>query len=318
MLGKRVLEFVQTHRVDAVVLCDWGGFNGRLLPHLHRLGIPVLYYFPPRSWERTGSGGLGIARFVSRVATPFPWSAKRLLAAGCKAEWVGHPSLEDVRSKEERRALRTEFGVEEKQLLIALFPGSRRSELRILAPRLAKCAELLRARRSLRFIAVVPQQMMLEARSHLPEWIPIVTNRASDLLAASDLAIVKTGTATLEAALAGTPQIAIYDGSTVQRVEWFLLWAWKRIPYIAMPNVILQRMAVPEVLGRDCRPGKLKLAVESLLDDEAARRRMLDAYAEVSQALGSELPLPATERTVQILEEMLGEATRGTPARADA
>ena len=317
MLGQRVLEFVQTHPVDAVVLCDWGGFNGRILPHFHRLGIPVLYYFPPRSWARTGTAGLGIARFVTRVATPFPWSASRLLAADCKAEWVGHPSLEDVHPKEERRALRAEFGVDENQSLIALFPGSRRSEIRILAPRLARTAELLRAHRSMRFIAVVPKQMRLEARSYLPEWIPILTDRAGDLLLASDVAIVKTGTATLEAVLAGAPQIAIYDGSAVQRVEWFLLWTWKRIKYIAMPNVILQRMAVPELLGLDCRPEKIERAVVSLLDDETVRSRMLSDYSEISRALGSELPVPATERTAQILEEMLREVKRGIPAHAD-
>ena len=213
--------------------------------------------------------------------------------------------------------MRAEFGVDENQSLIALFPGSRRSEIRILAPRLARTAELLRAHRSMRFIAVVPKQMRLEARSYLPEWIPILTDRAGDLLLASDVAIVKTGTATLEAVLAGAPQIAIYDGSAVQRVEWFLLWTWKRIKYIAMPNVILQRMAVPELLGLDCRPEKIERAVVSLLDDETVRSRMLSDYSEISRALGSELPVPATERTAQILEEMLREVKRGIPAHAD-
>src|ERR1043166_5874144 len=170
-LGKQALEFLRTHPVDAAVLCDWGGFNGRMLRHLREMGIPVLYYFPPRSWQRTGLPGLGIAQLVTRVATPFRWSANRLLAAGCRAEWVGHPLLENIRPKEQRRALRAEFGVAKNEQLIALLPGSRRSEIRVLAPTLAKTAAQLKARRPLRFAAVVSEQLKNEARQFLPEWI---------------------------------------------------------------------------------------------------------------------------------------------------
>ena len=274
------------------------------------------YYFPPRSWQRTGSAGLGIAKFVTRVATPFQWSATRLQAAGCRAEWVGHPSFEDVCSDAKRHALRAEFQAGETQPLIALLPGSRRSEIRILAPRLAWTAELLRAGRSMRFVAVVPEQMKEEARSYLPEWIPVLTDRARELLLACDAAIVKTGTATLEAALAGAPQVAVYDVSQMARVEWYLLWAWKRIPYIAMPNIILQRMAVPELLGLNCQPEKIASAVTSLLNDNAVRSRMLGDYAEICRALGSDLPMSATERTAEVLEEMLGGVRGAVPIHA--
>src|SRR3954469_12955971 len=72
-LGSELRRFVRTNRVDLAVLCDWGGFNGRALRALHALGIPTLYYFPPRSWQRTGAPGLGIVPYVTRVATPFEW-----------------------------------------------------------------------------------------------------------------------------------------------------------------------------------------------------------------------------------------------------
>ena len=118
-LGKLLLEFVRTHPVDIAILCDWGGFNGRVLARLHALGIPTLYYFPPRSWERNGSGGLRIVPHVTRVATPFQWSAERLQKAGARAEWVGHPSLEEVPSIEERRTLRAKFDVVPNETLVA-------------------------------------------------------------------------------------------------------------------------------------------------------------------------------------------------------
>ena len=310
-LRARLLRFVDSHRVDVVVLCDWGAFNGRILPELHGRGLSCLYYFPPRSWQRTGREGLGITPYVRRVATPFKWSAERLRGTGCRAEWVGHAAIERVRDDNDRPALRQRFGVGINEQLVALLPGSRRSELRILGPRLARVAAILRADRPLRFIAVLPREMAAEGRAHLPATIEIVTDCASELLQAADAAVVKTGTASLEAAIAGTPHVAVYDVSLSGRIEWFLLWAWKRIPFLAMPNIILEREAVPELVGVNCQPEKIAAELSRLLQDEGARARMLADYVLIREALGSQLPVRPTERTAQIVEEMLNEANRG-------
>ena len=319
-LRGEVWRFLQNNRVDAAVLCDWGAFNARLLlPDLHALGIPVLYYFPPRSWQRTGSPGLGIAPLANRVATPFQWSAERLQAAGCRAEWVGHPSVEPAHADEARPALRRKFGVKENEKLVALLPGSRRSEIRILAPRLTRAAELLQADLPIRAVAVVPRELEEEARANFPSSIPVFADCAEDLLWASDAAIVKMGTASLEAVLAGTPHITVYDVSIPRRVEWILLWAWKRIPFFAMPNIILQREAIPELTGLKCHPDKMAAALKGLLTDETAREQMLRDYALIKKALGSELPVSPTERTAQIVEEMLAQpATASVPAGVTA
>jgi lipid-A-disaccharide synthase len=279
-----------------------------MLPELHTLGLPILYYFPPSSWRRTGPHGLGIARYVTRVATPFAWSAERLRAAGCEAEWVGHPAIENVRSKDERAAIRGSLGMAESDKLVALLPGSRLSEIKVLAPRIAKAAEIIKADTAPRFVAVVPAELAAETRSHLPASIDVVTDCATDVLAAADAAIVKTGTASLEAALSGTPHVAVYDVSVATRIEWCLLWAWRRIPFLAMPNIILEREAVPELIGLNCTPAKIAAALTRLLRDEAARAEMQGDYALIRQALGSELPRPPTERTADIVEEMLAKS----------
>jgi lipid-A-disaccharide synthase len=285
---------------------------------LHALGIPTLYYFPPRSWQRTGSPGLGIVPHVTRVATPFQWSAERLREAGACAEWVGHPSLENVPTQKERAALRRNFNIEPNEKLVALLPGSRGSEIRTLASRMAEAGSLVNATTPVQLIAVVPRELAGEARSHLPPSIRVVVDCAMDLLLAADAAIVKTGTATLEAALADTPQVAIYDASVAGRIEWCLLWAWKQIPFIAMPNIILQREVVPELIGLNCHPKKIAQALIRILKDEPARGKMLRDYAAIREALGSELPMRPTERTAQIVEEMLDEATANAGAEAVA
>ncbi len=313
-LARTLRRFLRTHPIDLAVLCDWGAFNGRMLAEMRTLGIPVLYYFPPRSWGRSGSQGLGIAPFVTRVATPFEWSAQRLRAVGCDAEWVGHPSLENLRTLEARDVLRQKFGVRPEEKLVALMPGSRRSEIRILAPIMAAAGALLQAERPVRLIAVVPREITAEARASLPASIQLVSECAPELLIAADGAIVKTGTASLEAVLSGTPAVAIYDVSLMVRLEWLLLWSWRRIPFLAMPNIILEREAVPEFIGPKARPEKIAEALSRLMRDGEARSAMLRDHELIRQALGSELPFSATERTAQIVEEML--AKKREPAAA--
>src|SRR4051812_15011009 len=173
---------------------------------------------------------------------------------------------------------------------------------------MGRAAAMMKARKPIRFIAAVPKELCSEARSHLPRSIQIISDGAMNLLSAADAAIVKTGTATLEAALADTPQVAVYDVSMIGRIEWCLLWAWRRIPFIAMPNIILQREAVPELIGLNCEPEKIASALIRILHNEVAREEMLRDYSLIRRALGSELMVAPTERTAQIAEEMLSEA----------
>ena len=308
-LSIRMHRFVKNHPIDAVVMCDWGGFNCSQLKFFKKRGIPILYYFPPRSWQRTGLPGLQIAPFVHHVATPFEWSARRLTAAGCNAEWVGHPLLETDCKSSRREELRREFGVGKDEKLIALLPGSRPPELKVLGPRMAAAAELLRREHGARFVVPLNEPLVPQARAIFPASVIIIPNRAADALLACDAAIVKTGTATLEAAVIGVPLVAVYDFDWSRRIEWLLLWMWKRIPFIAMPNIILQRIAVPELLGLECRAEAIAETIGDLLRNDILRHRMLQDYAEIRRHLGSDLPVPATIRTAEILEEMLGFGT---------
>jgi lipid-A-disaccharide synthase len=241
-----------------------------------------------------------------------------LFCAGVTAVYAARPPVEEIikkndtlyRSESSYSLLAMEIQTPNWQRTLELrawSQGKKKTFIRILAPKMAKAAELIAKDRPVRFIAVVPKEVAQEARVHLPSSIPIFTDCASDLLFASDAAIVKTGTASLEAVLAGTPHVAVYDVSKILRAEWCLLWAWRRIRFYAMPNIILEREVVPELIGLKCNPRKIADTLTRLITDESVRRRMLDDYALIRQALGSELPMPATERTAQIVEEMLNE-----------
>lgn len=304
-LDFKLKRFVITHRVDVAVLCDWGGFNCRQLDLFSSQKIPVLYSFPPRSWQRGGSKGLQFAHQVARVATPFEWSAERVTAIGCHATWVGHALLELRSSKQDRDQLRKEFGIGPNEKLVVLLPGSRSAEIKILAPRLAAAAAILADNRKIKFLVPVPEPLVALAQRHFPTTIPILAERAQDCLVACDVAVVKTGSATLEAVVADAPQVAIYDLGWCGRFEWMVLWMWRNIPFIAMPNILLQRALVPELIGIKCRPDAIAAAASHLLTDEGARTAIRAGYIEIRKHLGESLPLSATDSTLVILCELL-------------
>ena len=122
---------------------------------------------------------------------------------------------------------------------------------------------------------------------------------------ACDAAVVKSGTSTLEAAVADAPQVVVYDVPSALRLQWRLMGGNKKIPFVAMPNIIAEREIVRELLGPHCRAPQIVAQLERLLNDETLRQKMCNDYVEVRRALGSDLETSATQRTAQIVEEML-------------
>lgn len=312
VLQKQLLRFIKQTKLDAIVMVDWGAFNTRLAKEIKGSGIPILYYFPPRSWQKTGDGGLGIVPLVKRVATPFEWSAQRLQQAGGNAEWVGHPLLEivDEAGKQfSREVIRAQLNVAADETLITILPGSREMELKILSPRLADAAQKLsEVRPGCRFVVAVAKGAATRVRKYFPAEFRIVENRSAHMLLACDAAWVKSGTATLEAAVCGAPQIVLYDVPALLHLQIKLTGLEKKVPMVAMPNIILGEKKIPEMLGRDCNPASLCEEMRKLLESQELRDAQCQAYERVRAALGSQLPYTASERTADILEEMISGA----------
>jgi lipid-A-disaccharide synthase len=219
---------------------------------------------------------------------------------------VGHPLLEEVLPS--RDILRRELGVADGEKLITLLPGSRALELRYIAPHVAAAAEVLSKQYStspIRFLVAVPPGATQAVRRYFPASIPILEGRSAEALSAADVAIVKSGTATLEAAVAGVAQAVVYDVPLVVRLQWLLMGMQKKAPLVAMPNIILERMAVPELIAINCKGHLIARAVGEILEDAALQERIQQDYLAVRRALGSELPVGATIATADILDEML-------------
>jgi lipid-A-disaccharide synthase len=278
---------------DLLVLIDFGAFNVRLARRVRgRLDCPILYYFPPRSWSRDADY-TGLSGLVDRVATPFPWSERRLLEAGIDATWVGHPVVDRIHppTPEDRAALRAKLSVREEQTVIGLLPGSRGTEIRCNGPQMLRAAQSIAAEvddvRVLLSVAPGVSRELLAGQ--VSACGPVDRTRlvegVTEILRASDLLIATSGTVTLEAAAAGCPMVIVYRGTRLMSIEKRL----RRfvVPFVGMPNIVADEEIVPELLDHDAVAPRIAATALGLLRDEAAmdqtRRRLL----AVREQLGS-------------------------------
>ncbi|MBC7287230.1 MAG: lipid-A-disaccharide synthase [Armatimonadetes bacterium] len=304
---RELLQEAITGNYDLVVLVDFGAFNTRLAERIRRRapGLRIFYYFPPSSWARAKRRWDRLLSLTDYIATPFSWNAAALAAQGASVRWVGHPAVDRITSvpREEARAA---LQLNEGDRALALLPGSRRLERRLLGGVFVQAAKLAKQRLEDLVVLWSPPpggQDAPELQAHLRELKAVEIRDTAVLLRAADTALACFGTVTLEAALAGCPLVAAYRGTLAMRVVFRFMHVDTR--YYAMPNIVLQQAVVPELIGSGATPERLASECVKLLTDEAARQTMLAGYAEVRRALG---PPGASRRAA----EMLVEALEGT------
>ena len=307
-LKKQAIEWAKENNPDIAIACDWGGFNTRVLPDLKQMGISTLYYFPPRSWQKGGEAGTQIISYCDGVATPFEWSADKLQKVGGNARWVGHPILEKIALLPPREQIRERLGFNDEHINVVLLPGSRRMEWKFIGPHLLSTVKWLREReptRNWRFWVAAPVGAAEQLRSYFPSGVEIVGGQTLELLRAADFGLIKSGTSTLEAAALDLPQIVVYEVPRIAYLQVMLTGMRRKIRFAAMPNIMLGRESVPELLGSKCRASFIAPLLLNLMDSPERVAAMRDDYVLVRKALGSELPQSATIATADLLESIL-------------
>ncbi len=295
-LMRRVRDAMDDQGVDLVVPIDYPGFNLRVARHARARGIPVLYYIAPQVWAWRPARARHLARDTDHVAVILPFEVDVLGGAGARATFVGHPLLE-LRSPVPARAeyCRT-HGFDPARPLLALFPGSRLQELdRHLEPFLATARRLMRARPGLQ--VAVARAPGLPARAYQGVSATVVDD-GRNLLHHARAALVKSGTATVEAALAGVPFATAYR---THPLTFALARRLVRVDHIAMANLIAGRRVVHELVQHEASPTRLARALLPLLDDTEARRTVVAGLGEVRRALGT----PGAARRVAGIAESL-------------
>ncbi|GIV09486.1 MAG: lipid-A-disaccharide synthase [Fimbriimonadales bacterium] len=288
---QRVKRFLRVHKPDWLIPIDFGAFNIPLSCWAHRQGIQVAYYIPPGSWRRERQGR-DLPHCTQQVLTPFAWSAERLQAMGAIAHWMPHPLLRLAQPSAPKETYCEHLGLDPYRPIIALLPGSRRHEVRSLTPLYARVADSV--------YTVAPEaQFALSVASHLSvdwvhslwadgskHWVPTETRSVWNLLAHADVAIVCSGTATLEAALLNTPMLIAYRGDWLMNAEYRLRKRRLNLRWIGLPNLILQRDVCPEFIQEAASPAALSRALLDLLRDQAQQHAQQEAFRELRGALG--------------------------------
>jgi lipid-A-disaccharide synthase len=268
----------------ALIAIDYGGFNARLVARARKAGLKTFYYIPPKLWAWGRHRGRRLAADLDLVLAVFPFEVDFWREAGAQVEFVGHPLL-DI-TKPSGRDVRAEAGVGEGEKLLAVFPGSRRQEVKALWPPIAEAvAEITRRVPGVRAVVAPAPSLdagIVEEYAPLPEGATASAEAAVDLMAAADAAIVASGTASLELALVGTPAVILYKVNTL---TWEIGRRLVYVRHLGLPNVIAGKTVVPELLQSDVRPELIAQEAVRILTDAALRREIRAAYDGISEAL---------------------------------
>jgi lipid-A-disaccharide synthase len=296
VLGKlghiwRALSGIKAHlrrsRPDLVILVDFPDFNFRVATAAKKLGLKVLYYISPQVWAWRQKRVHKLVRLVDHLAVVFTSEADfyRDRAPSLPVTFVGHPLLDEIKDSggNGNEALPVPAGAE----VVGLLPGSRISEITRLAPLLLEAAAIMRRERSgLHF--VLPVAPGLDRQSLDPyltgaQGLTVVLGRALQVMSQARLILVASGTATLQAALAGVPMVVVY------KTGWFNYALGKRlikVEHIALPNIIAGRSLLPELIQARATPEAVARVGLGLLADDVARAAMASGLAEVRAKLG--------------------------------
>ncbi len=294
---------------DLCILIDFPEFNLRIARAAKRAGVPVLYYIGPQVWAWRRGRVRTIARRVDRLAVVFPFEPALYAGRECAVEFVGHPLLDRVQAGRPRAATLAAHGLAPDRPLVLLLPGSRHAEIeRILPAMLDASRELVRDPRRQFALGLAPtvSRAAVEAlveRSEVP--VAIVAGDTYDLMAAADLAIVASGTATLECALLEVPMVVVYRLARLTYALGRLLIHGVR--HIAMPNIVADREIVPELLQDAANGPAIAAAAREILETPGRRAAMVEDLRAVRTRLGRG---GAAARAADIAAEML--ASRGT------
>ncbi len=283
----RLRRHLEAHRPDLVVLIDFPDFNFLLGRAAHALGLKVFYYISPQVWAWRPGRVRSLRRFVDAMAVILPFEEAFYRQRGMSVAFVGHPLVDEIHSVEDKETCRRALGLGS-ETVICLLPGSRTGEIRTFLPLLMESAARLKT--------VCPSaEILLGVAPGLdPDWIASLVRRTSvpvrpihgdtyRAIRAADVAVAVSGTVTLESALLGTPAVVVYK---VSALEYHLARKLIRVPYIALPNVILGRRVLPELIQDEARPERIVEEVLHLIRNSERAIEQRRWFERLTRMLG--------------------------------
>jgi lipid-A-disaccharide synthase len=308
-LRARIRDRVLGERPDVFVGIDAPEFNLNLAPALHAAGIPTVQYVSPQVWAWRQGRVARMARFLDLVLCLLPFEKRFYAEHGLAAEFVGHPLADQVPLVPDRAAARSALGLAADGEVVAVLPGSRRGEVARLAADFAGAVARLAARRpGVAFVAPMAGPRARAAfEAALAAHAPGVAVRLTDgeaqrALAAADVVLVASGTATLETLLSKRPMVVAYrlGGLTAWLLRSFGLM---KAPFFAQPNLLAGRGVVPEVFQEDVTPERLVGELERWLDAPAEREALVATFEAIHLELRRDASARAAEAVLRLVTE---------------
>jgi lipid-A-disaccharide synthase len=309
LILRRVRETVQAIRElrpDAVVTIDSSGFSWRIAHRLRRHGerLPLIHYVAPMVWAWRPGRARRIARWYDHLLTLLPFEPPYFEAVGLACSYVGHPVIESGADRGDAARFRATHGIADDQLVLTVLPGSRGGEVRRLLPVFGAALHRLEAMIGPFRVAIPTVDTVADAvAAGIADWPgrPVVLRGSAakyDAFAASRAALAASGTVALELALARLPMVVAYRLNPLTQ-------AWLahvvRVRHVNLINLILDRLLVPEYLGRECTPERLAGAVARLVRDERVRSAHIEGYDEAVRRLSAAGPSPSGNAADRIL-----------------
>ena len=302
----RLKRFLRQEKLDAVVLIDNPGTNLRLARIAARIGHRVIYYIAPQIWAWGARRMKLIRRVVHRMIVILPFEESLFRNAGVPCDFVGHPLLDTLAPAYDKNSLRHQLGLPRDELVIGLLPGSRVPEVRTLLPPMIQAVKhIARFYPGIQCVIgrapSISEDLIESVLDRTGLRVTVTGNHTNEVMATSDLLLVASGTATLQAALIGTPMVITY------RLSWLTYQVAKRlitVKYIGLVNLVAGRGIVPELIQDEATAEKLSEEALMLLRDQGLCKRMREAFRAIRGELGT--PGASTRAAQIVLAECQG------------
>lgn len=290
LLGKRIVDYLtKEYKPDLVLLIDYGVFNLNISKFLKRAGIKTLYYIPPQVWASRKWRINTIKKNIDEVLCIFPFEKTMYESYGIKTHYCGHPLVSQLPEKADKDKFFEKHGFDKNKKLVAIFPGSREFELKFLMKVFVKTAQNLQKNHpDLQFcISHAPNLSDSVYDKYLQKTdFPVIKGENQALLSVSDALILASGTVALEACLYQTPMIIAYRGPWLFYLIYLIVRCIKRV---SLPNIIADKLIVPEIIQGDVNVSKISYEIEKLLYDNDYRRQNIKDLGDVKALLSDKI-----------------------------
>lgn len=286
-------EDVFEFQPDVLILIDYPGFNLKMAQWAHKMGIKVFYYIAPKVWASREGRVRKIKKYVDKLFIVFPFEKPFFEKHGIPYKYCGNPLVDAVELspalKQSRDEFLQEIGVHPRQRVVAMLAGSRLAEVKTMMPMFLETASILRSKPQFNdlvfVVAGAPGRKVEDYGSYYPQHFKLVFGKTQQIVRSADVAAINSGTASLEAALLGTPQVVAYKFPS--KITYFIGRLIVKVKYISLGNLCLDKLAFKELYTPEtCTAPVLAAELERLLTDEPYRRAMLNDYTAIRQSLG--------------------------------